>query len=63
MGNCIDRNSKVTPKDSDSDDFTSIGSVHTIRNLKDLHIDFIDDTPRHYSVKCVDTLTAGEVSV
>lgn len=61
MGNCIERNNKVTPKFSN--DFTSIGSVHTIRDLKDLHIDFIDDTPRHYSVKCVDTLTDGEVSV
>ena len=61
MGNCIDTNSKVTPRDSD--DFTSVGSVHTIRNLKDLHIDFIDDTPTHYSVKCVDTLRAGEISV
>ena len=63
MGNCIQRNDKVTPKWNDSHDFTSIGSVHTIRNLKDLHIDFIDDTPRHYSVKCVDTLRVGEVSV
>ena len=61
MGNCIQRNDKVTPKFND--DFASIGSVHTIRNLADLHIDFVDDTPRHYSVKCVDTLKAGEVSV
>ena len=42
MGNCIQRNDKVTPRNSD--DFASIGSVHTIRNLKDLHIDFVDDT-------------------
>ena len=61
MGNCMQRNDKVTPRSSD--DFASIGSVHTIRNLSDLKLDFIDNTPDSYTVTIVDTLQKGEVSV
>ena len=61
MGNCMDRNKKITP--GDSNEFDSIGSVHTIRRLSDLQLDFVDDTPDSYTVKIVDTLKKGEVSV
>lgn len=60
MGNCIVR-SKVKP--NDFDDLRKIGSVHTIRNLSDLKLDFIDDTPRSYTVRVVDTLKKGEESI
>tara|TARA_B100000902_G_C26662317_1_gene599008 strand:- start:313 stop:498 length:186 start_codon:yes stop_codon:yes gene_type:complete len=61
MGNCMQRNDKVTPRNSDY--FSSIGSVHTIRNLSDLKLDFIDNTPDSYTVTIMDTLQKGEVSV
>ena len=60
MGNCIVR-SKIQP--NDFDDLGKIGSVHTIRNLSDLKLDFIDDTPKSYTVRVVDTLKKGEESV
>jgi hypothetical protein len=60
MGNCIVR-TKVKP--NDFDDLRKIGSVHTIKNLSDLKLDFIDDTPKSYTVTVVDTLEKGEVSV
>ena len=60
MGNCVAR-TKVKP--NGFDDLRKIGSVHTIRNLSDLKLDFIDDTPKSYTVTVVDTLEKGEVSV
>tara|TARA_X000000368_G_scaffold168311_1_gene132768 strand:- start:285 stop:467 length:183 start_codon:yes stop_codon:yes gene_type:complete len=60
MGNCIIRN-KVNPNDFDG--LGKIGSVHTIKNLSDLKLDFIDNTPDSYTVTIVDTLQKGEVSV
>tara|TARA_B100000925_G_C21587841_1_gene294931 strand:+ start:158 stop:343 length:186 start_codon:yes stop_codon:yes gene_type:complete len=61
MGNCIDLNNKVTPKNDD--ELYSIGSVHTITRLSDLKLDFMDTIPDKYEVKCVDFLRKGEVSV
>ena len=43
MGNCIIRN-KVNP--NDFDDIGRISSVHTIKSVSELKLDFIDDTPR-----------------
>ena len=60
MGNCVVR-SKIQP--NDFDDLGKIGSVHTIRNLSDLKLDFIDNTPDSYTVTIMDTLQKGEVSV
>ena len=60
MGNCLVRN-KIKPKDFD--DLGKIGSVHTIRNLSDLKLEFIDDTPKSYTVRVVDTLKKKEESV
>tara|TARA_B100000927_G_C16280546_1_gene395338 strand:+ start:474 stop:656 length:183 start_codon:yes stop_codon:yes gene_type:complete len=60
MGNCVDKN-KINP--SDDKDFYSIGSVHTIRDLKDLKLDFIDNAPDKYNIKVVDSLIDGEVIV
>tara|TARA_B100002019_G_C20945818_1_gene439070 strand:+ start:93 stop:275 length:183 start_codon:yes stop_codon:yes gene_type:complete len=60
MGNCVDKN-KINP--SDDNDFYSIGSVHTIRDLKDLKLDFIDNAPDKYNIKVVDSLIDGEVIV
>ena len=59
MGNCVDKN-KVNPDDND---FYSIGSVHTIIDLKNLKLDFIDNTPDKYNVKVIDSLIDGEVIV
>ena len=60
MGNCLVRN-KIKPKDFD--DLGKISSVHTIRNLSDLKLDFVDNTPNNYTVTVVDTLRKGEVIV
>ena len=60
MGNCIIRN-KVNP--NDFDDIGRISSVHTIKSVSELKLDFIDDTPKSYTVTVVDTLEKGEVSV
>jgi len=60
MGNCIVR-TKVKP--TDFDDLRKIGSVHIIKNLSDLKLEFIDDTPKNYTVRVVDTLKKGEESV
>ena len=59
MGNCVDKN-KVNPDDND---FYSISSVHTIIDLKDLKLDFIDNVPDKYNIKVVDSLIDGEVIV
>ena len=56
----VDKN-KINP--SDDKFFYSIGSVHTIRDLKDLKLDFIDNTPDKYNIKVVDSLIDGEVIV
>jgi len=53
MGNCIIRN-KVNP--NDFDDIGRISSVHTIKSVSDLNLDFIDNTPNCYTVTIVDTL-------
>ena len=60
MGNCIVR-TKVRP--NDFDDLRKIGSVHTIKSLSDLKLDFIDNTPDTYTVTVVDTLKKKEESV
>ena len=60
MGNCIAR-TKVKP--NDFDDLRKIGSVHTIKSLSDLKLDFIDNTPDTYTVTVVDTLKKKEESV
>ena len=60
MGNCIIRN-KVNP--NDFDDIGKINSIHTIKSVSELKLDFIDNTPDSYTVTIVDTLQKGEVSV
>ena len=54
MGNCMERNKKISP--NDFDDIGRIESVHTITKLSDLKLDFVDNTPDSYTVKVVDTL-------
>jgi len=61
MGNCMERNKKISP--NDFDDLGRIESVHTITKLSDLKLDFVDNTPDSYTVTVVDTLRKGEESV
>ena len=61
MGNCMERNKKISP--NYFDDLGRIESVHTIRKLSDLKLDFVDNTPNNYTVTVVDTLRKGEVIV
>lgn len=60
MGNCIIRN-KVNP--NDLDDIGRISSLHTIKSVSELKLEFIDNTPDSYTVTVVDTLKKGEESV
>ena len=61
MGNCIERNQKISP--NDFDDIGKVNSIHTIKSVSELKLDFVDDTPDSYTVTIVDTLKKGEESV